>query len=209
MGGGSRAVGRVGWPLSSSRTQQLVQMAVEAGPSKSGSEEPACKKLQPTMGGKAPQKKFLWAGQVKKPRRYWPGTVALHEIWHFHKSRAHDLETPLLVASLWDNHTSRQMWHALPGAHYYIPARSCRGIYSRPHGRCKPLHHSCKTGYNYAQGYSVSLPQLGRASTLLKSSQKSVSEFSVGCRLCGIFDQYRGWEVRVDTQSGLYRILFM
>ena len=35
-------------------TQMLAQMAVEAGPSTSGREEPAHKKLQPTMGGKAP-----------------------------------------------------------------------------------------------------------------------------------------------------------
>ena len=61
-------------------------MAVEARPSKSGREGPAHKKLQPTMGGKAPQKEFLWAGQVKKPRRYWPGTVALCKIRQFQKS---------------------------------------------------------------------------------------------------------------------------
>ena len=33
-----------------------------------------------------PQKEFLWAGKVKKTRKYWPGTVALWEIWHFQKS---------------------------------------------------------------------------------------------------------------------------
>ena len=47
-------------------TQQLAQMAAEAGPSKSGGEELAHKKLCPTMGGKAPQKEFLQAGKVKK-----------------------------------------------------------------------------------------------------------------------------------------------
>ena len=31
-----------------------------------------------TVGGKAPQKEFLQARKVKKPQRYWPGTVALH-----------------------------------------------------------------------------------------------------------------------------------
>ena len=46
------------------------------------------------VGGKAPQKKFLWAGQVKKPRRYWPGTVALCEIQQFQKS------TELLIQKL-------------------------------------------------------------------------------------------------------------
>ena len=58
-------------------TQQLAQMAAEAGPSASGEEEPVRRKLQPTMGGKAPQKEFLQAGKVKKTRKYWPGTVAL------------------------------------------------------------------------------------------------------------------------------------
>ena len=75
----------VGWSLSSSPTRQLVQMAAEAGPSASG-EEPAQRKLQPTIGGKAPQKEFLKAGKVKKTRRYWPGTVALCEIWQYQKS---------------------------------------------------------------------------------------------------------------------------
>ena len=50
-----------GQSLSSSPTQQLVQMVAEAGPSALG-EEPARRKLQPTMGGKAPQKEFLKAG---------------------------------------------------------------------------------------------------------------------------------------------------
>ena len=66
-------------------TQQLAQMAAEAGPSALG-EEPAQRKLCPTVGGKAPWKEFLKAGKVKKARRYWPGTVALHEIWQYLKS---------------------------------------------------------------------------------------------------------------------------
>ena len=67
-------------------TQQLAQMAAEAGPSKSGGEELAHKKLCPTMGGKALWKEFLQAGKVKKTRKYQPGTVALHEIQWFQKS---------------------------------------------------------------------------------------------------------------------------
>ena len=35
-------------------TQQLAQMATEAGPSMLGGEEPARKRLHPTVGGKAP-----------------------------------------------------------------------------------------------------------------------------------------------------------
>ena len=82
-----------GQSLSSLPTQQLVQMAVEAGPSALG-EEPARRKLRPTVGGKAPRKEFLKAGQVKRPRRYRPGTVALCEIWRYQKS------TELLIRKL-------------------------------------------------------------------------------------------------------------
>ena len=62
------------------------QMAVEAGPSKLGMEDLAHKKLHPTVGGKAPYKEFLQAPKVKKTRKYWPGTVALHKIQQFQKS---------------------------------------------------------------------------------------------------------------------------
>ena len=78
---------------SSSPTQQLVQMAVEAGPSALG-EEPARRKLCPTVGGKAPRKEFLKAGKVKKTRKYRPGTVALHKIRRYQKS------TELLICKL-------------------------------------------------------------------------------------------------------------
>ena len=71
-------------PLSSP-TQQLAQMAVEAGPSVLG-EEPPQRKLHPTIGGKAPWKEFRKEGKVRKTRRYWPGTVALREIWRYQKS---------------------------------------------------------------------------------------------------------------------------
>ena len=43
---------------------------------------------------KPPKKEFLQADQVKKPRRYWPETVALHEIQQFQKS------TELLIQKL-------------------------------------------------------------------------------------------------------------
>ena len=46
----------------SSVTQQLAHMAVKAGPSMLGGEELARKKIQLTVGGKAPQKEFLKAG---------------------------------------------------------------------------------------------------------------------------------------------------
>ena len=59
----------------SSPTKQLAQMAAEAGPSMSGGEQPARRKLWPTVGGKAPWKEFLQAGQIKKPQKYQPGQV--------------------------------------------------------------------------------------------------------------------------------------
>ena len=46
------------------------------------------------MGGKAPRKEFLKAGQVKRPRRYRPGTVVLREIQRYQKS------TELLIQKL-------------------------------------------------------------------------------------------------------------
>ena len=72
----ARLLEEVGRSPSLSPTQQLAQMATEARPSVLG-EEPAKRKLCPTMGGKAPWKEFLKAGKVKKTRKYWPGTVAL------------------------------------------------------------------------------------------------------------------------------------
>ena len=72
----ARQLEEVGQSPSSSPTQQLAQMAAEAGPSVLG-EEPVKRKLCLTMGGKAPQKEFLKAGKVKKTRKYRTGTVAL------------------------------------------------------------------------------------------------------------------------------------
>ena len=54
----------LGRSLSSLPTQKVAQMAVEAGPSMlGGREEPARKKLCPTMGGKAPQEGILMGQQ--------------------------------------------------------------------------------------------------------------------------------------------------
>ena len=83
----------MGQSPSSLPTQQLAQMAAEAGPTVLG-EEPVKRKLWPTMGGKATWKEFLKAGKVMKTRKYWPGTVALREIQWFQKS------TKLLIRKL-------------------------------------------------------------------------------------------------------------
>ena len=55
----ARRLEDVGRSQSSLPTQQLAQMAVEAGPSMSGKEEPVRRKLQPTVGGQIPWKEFL------------------------------------------------------------------------------------------------------------------------------------------------------
>ena len=77
-----------------SPTWQLVKLVAEVGPSEPARVEPAKKMLRPTMGGKAPQKQFPMAAQLKRPQKYWPGTVALHEIWQLQKS------TDLLICKL-------------------------------------------------------------------------------------------------------------
>ena len=60
-------LGEVGRFMESSLTQQLAQMAAEAGPSTLDREELAKRKLSLTMGGKVPWKEFLWAIKVKRP----------------------------------------------------------------------------------------------------------------------------------------------
>ena len=69
-------------------------MVAEVGPSTSAGEEPAQKKLWPTVGGKAPIKEFLKAGMLKRPQKYQLGIVALHKIHWFQKS------TELLICKL-------------------------------------------------------------------------------------------------------------
>ena len=91
----ARRLEDVGRSPSSLPTQQLAQMAGEAGPSTSGKEEPVRRKLQPTMGGKTPQKEFLQAGKVKKDQEVlaWyscsSGDLAIPK-----EHQAHHQETP-------------------------------------------------------------------------------------------------------------------
>ena len=55
-------------------------MAAEAGSFTLGGEEPACKKLQPTMGGMTPQERNLVSYTTKEAPKVPTGTVAHHEI---------------------------------------------------------------------------------------------------------------------------------
>ena len=165
-------------------TWQLAQMAVEARPSASG-EEPARRKLRPTVGGKAPWKEFLQAGKVKKPRKYWPGTVALREIWQFQKS------TELLIRKLpfsWLVHeialeVGKYDLRFQGSAIICLQEAAEAYLVSLMEGR-QPLHHTCERGDNYAQRHSVSPPHLERAYTVLKLL---LTGKPVDCRLCGVF----------------------
>ena len=147
-GGDLEEVGRLLELLS---TWLLAQMAVEDGPSTSGGEEPAQRKLRPTIGGKALQKEFLKASKVEKPQRYWPGMMALHAICWFQKS-ADVLICKLIffTSSLWYHPWSRVLWYALPDACHFDCAGSCRGIFGLAPGRYLPMHHSCKMHQHYA-----------------------------------------------------------
>ena len=145
-------------------------MAAEARPSKSGGDEPAHKKLQPTVGGKAPQKEFLQAGQVKKPRRYQPETVALHEIRQLQKS------TELLIQKLpfsWLVHEIA-MQVGKYDMHFQGHAIICLQETAEAYvvGLMEDANFatSMQTGYNYAQEHSVIPLHPQRASTVLRSS---------------------------------------
>ena len=63
----ARRLEDVGSSPSSSPTQHLVQMAAEAGPSALGKEEPVRRKLQTTMGGKAPGRNSSRQERSKRP----------------------------------------------------------------------------------------------------------------------------------------------
>ena len=56
-------------------------------------------------------------------------------------------ETPLLTASPWYSPSSGQNWSVLPREHHYMPAGSCRSICGQSHGRCQPLCHTCRNGW--------------------------------------------------------------
>ena len=180
----ARWLEEVGQSLLSLPTWQLAQMAVEARPSALG-EEPAKRKLCPTMGGKAPQKEFLKAGHVKKTRKYWPGTVALLEIRRFQKS------TELFIQKLPFSRLVCEIAQEVgkSNLHFHgVPLYACRRLqkhFGVSHGRHQPLCNTCKKGDNYAQRYSVGPLHPGRASKILKGSSKQANLLFIGC--VGIF----------------------
>ena len=134
------------------------------------------------LGRQSPQKEFLQAGKVKKTRKYQPGTVALWEIQWFQKS------TELLIRKL----PFSQLVHEVAlevgiyDLHFQGSTIICLQEAAETYlvgliedANLCAIH--AKTGDNYAQGHSVSLPHLGRASTVLKSSSKQANLLFVGC----------------------------
>ena len=178
-------------------------MAAEARPSTLGGEELARKKLQPTVGGKAPQKEFLKASKVKKTRKYLSGTVALHEICWFQKS------TELLIWKL----PFSQLVHELAlevgkydlcfQGHAIVCLQEAAKAYivslMEDTNLCT-IH--AKTSDNYTQGCSASPVHPWRASVLLKSSPNSVSVFLLVVGCVGFY-QYK----RVEFSVGFAFVL--
>ena len=84
-------------------TQQLAQIAAEARPSALG-EEPVWRKLQPTMGGKAPPEGISpgWKSKEDQEVPAWH-SCSLGDLAVPKEHRAPYQETPLLMASPWDS----------------------------------------------------------------------------------------------------------
>ena len=154
-----------------SLTRQLAEMAAKVGPLTSAGEEPAQKKLQLIMGGKAPKKEFLKAGQLKKPQRYQPGIVALCEIHQFQKSTEILIcKFPFLCLVCEIAQEVGKYDMCFQGACSPDSAGSCRVLSGWPLGRCQPMCYPHTTCHNHAQRYTARLSYLWRASSLLRSS---------------------------------------
>ena len=89
-----------------------------------------------------------------------------------------------------------------------MPAGSCRGIYSQSHGRHLPLCHTCKKGDNYAQGHSVSLLHLEKASKILSSSLQA-NLLVVGCVGFFFYFPVQGRELKWEELLHLIWDLFL
>ena len=76
-----RGLEMAGRPLGSSPTRQLVRIVAETGPAPSMSRGKVGH-VRPTVGGKARCKEFRKGG-LKRPQRFQPGMVALHEIHRY------------------------------------------------------------------------------------------------------------------------------
>ena len=159
-------------------------------------EEPARKKLQPTVRGKAPRKEFLKARKVKKPQRYWPGTVALHKICWFQKN------TELLICKLLFSHLVHKIaqevgrFHMQFQVHAILTLQEAAEAYLvsllEDTNLC-PTHVKCIT--IMPKGYTMSLVYLYRTPPLLSLSfsHKSVSVFLLIAGCVGFY-WYKGRE---------------
>ena len=155
------------------------------------------------MGGKAPQKEFLQAGKLKKPRRYQPGIVALHEIQQFQKSTElliQKLPFSLLVCKIALQVGKYDMCFQ---GHANICLQEAAEVYivglMKDANLCT-IHAQWVT--IMPKDIEVSLPHLWRASALLKSSPEICFRVSIGCRLYRVFTSTGigklDWETRLN-----------
>ena len=162
------------------------------------------------MWGKAPWKEFLQADQVKKPRRYWPGTVGLCEIQQFQKS------TELLIWKL------PFLWLVIKIAiqvgkyDMYFQGHTIICLQEAAEAYIVGLMEDTNLCNIHAKQVTIMPKDIqlasciwGRASTLLKSSLEICFGISVGCKLCRVLTGTGVGKLEWDTQPGLYGILFM
>ena len=119
-----RKLEELGRLLESSPTQQLAQMAAEAGPSTlagGGSQ-----KETPTNHGRQGSQKGVSEDQtITQAPEVLTGIVALHEICQCQKSTELLIwQTSLLMSGLQNSPRIKKIIHALPGAHSPDFARS-------------------------------------------------------------------------------------
>ena len=206
----ARRLEDVGKSPSSSLTQQLAQMAAEAGTSALGKEETVRRKLQLTVGGKAPQKEFLQAGKVKKTRKYQTGTVALQEIWWFQKS------TELLIRKL---HFSQLVCEiALEVGKYDLCFQGSAIICLQEAAEVYvvSLMEDANLCTIHAKRVTIMPKDIQLAHHIqgehLKYLKLLLTGKSIDCRLCGVFHlffQYRGRELKWEKCCCKFGICFV
>ena len=130
----------------------------------------ACK----STGGKAPQKQLVTKaahkaappiGGCKKPHRYHPGTVALHEIHKYQKS------TDLLLCKLPFQCLVRELTQDVCGdLHFQATALAASHEASKAYlsGLLEFVCHPCQEGHSHAKRF-----------TTLPANLKGISEFKV------------------------------
>ena len=125
-----------------------------------------------STGGKAPRKQLAIEGgaqdgagdgDIKKPHRYRPGTVALREIRRYQKSTElliRKLPFQRLVREIAQDFRSRP---ALPGRRRARAAGGLRGVPGRALRGHEPVRDSREAHHHHAQGHPPRAPHPRRA----------------------------------------------